>query len=259
MIVVRRIWSARALVASLIRRQFQLRYRQSFIGIAWAVVPSLATLAVGIVVFHEVAGIETGRTPYSLFALAGLVPWTFFGNSLTLGIPSVVLNMGMVTRLAFPRAVLPLSLVGVTLLDLVISIAVFIIFAFGVGFGLPATIVWFPLLLVIEIVLVVGIILLGSALNVFARDIKLAVPLVVQLWLLVTPIMYPLSSVPEALRSWYVANPMTGLVESFRSILVYGQGPDFALLVPSIVGALSIFLVGTWYFTATESRFADAI
>ena len=144
-------------------------------------------------------------------------------------------------------------------MDLIVSILIFVTFAYGLGDGLPLTALWFPLLLAIEIAFVIGVVLFGSALNVFARDVRLAVPLLVQLWLFLTPVMYPLSSVPTRMRAWYLLNPMTGLVESFRGILVYGLPPDLGLLSPAIVGALTVLVIGTSYFRATEPRFADVV
>lgn len=257
--MIRGIWSHRQLVASLIRRQFQLRYRQSFVGVLWALVPPLAVLGVGVVVFKEVVEVDTGSVSYTVFALAALAPWTFLANSVILGVPTIAESPHIVARLVFPRAVLPLSMIGVSLLDLAVSIGIFTVFAYGLGYGLPMMALWFPVLLLIELVFVVGVVLLGSALNVFARDVRLAVPLLVQLWLFLTPVLYPLSSVPTTLREWYLLNPMTGLVESFRRILVYGLPPDVGLLTPAILGAVTAFLVGSWYFGATESRFADVI
>lgn len=255
--MLRRIWSHRHLLFSLIRQQYHLRYRQSFAGLGWALVPPLATLAAATLVFHEVIGVKTPPgVPYALFALSALAPWTFFANSLILGVPSVMNAHMMVTRLAFPRAILPLSTVGTSLLDLGISGMIFVVFAYMVGDGLPTTAVWFALLVLIEVVLIVGVLLLASALNVFARDVGLAVPLVVQIWFFLTPVVYPL---PTKLRGWYLANPMTGVVESFRRVLVYGQPPDFGLLITAIAGAAGVFVIGSWYFRATESRFADVI
>jgi lipopolysaccharide transport system permease protein len=253
--VVRRIWPHRHLLFSLVRRQYHLRYRQSFAGVAWALVPPLATLGAATLVFHKVIGVNT-RGSYALFALSALAPWTFFANSLILGVPSVVNAHMMVTRLPFPRAILPLSTIGTALLDLAIAGLIFVIFAFMVGEGLHASAVWIPLLVLIEILFIAGVVLLASALNVFARDVGLAVPLLVQLWFFLTPVVYPL---PSALRGWYLANPMTGIVESFRRVLAYGQPPDFGLLLTAILGAAGVLLVGAWYFRTTESRFADVI
>lgn len=257
--MLRRVWAYRSLTASLVRRQYQLRYRQSFVGLAWALLPPLATLGVGAILFRGVMGVATDGTPYGVFAMSALVPWTFLANSVSQGVPSIVGSIQMVTKMSFPRAAIPLSLVGLSLLDLGVAGLGFVILAFASGTGLPLTAAWVPVLLLIEIPLVVGIVLLGSALNVFARDIRLAVPIVVQFWLLLTPVMYPLSEVPRELRVWFQGNPMTGLVESFRSVLVVGRAPELSILLPSIVGAVVLMVIGTWYFNATEARFADAI
>lgn len=255
----RRLWRHRDLVISLIRRQYQLRYRQTMAGFAWAIVPSLITLGAATLVFHKVARIETGAIPYPVFVFAALAPWTFFSSSLNFGVPSVIQGQAMLTRLAFPRAALPLSMVGLALVDLAVASVTFVAFAYAMGEGLPVTAVWYPGLLLIEIVLTVGIVLFTSALNVFARDVKLAAPLLVQLWLFLTPVMYPLTSVPQSLRGFYDLNPMTGLVESFRRVLLYGQPPDPAMLLPTVVGAVGVLALGSWYFAATEARFADVI
>jgi lipopolysaccharide transport system permease protein len=257
--MIGRLWSQRHLIGSLTRRQFHIRYRQSFGGILWAVVPPLATLGVGSLVFKNVAGVGSEGASYALVTVAALIPWTFFASSLTFGIPSVVSNMPMVTRLAFPRAALPLSMIGVSTIDLLVTIVIFAIVAITVGTGLPATAALLPVVLLIELALVAGLVMLGSAINVFARDIRLAVPLFVQFWLFVTPVMYPLARVPEELRPWYLANPMTGIVESAKQVLVYGQGLDPLLILPSTAGALAALAIGLWYFAGTEARFADAI
>jgi lipopolysaccharide transport system permease protein len=256
--MLRRIWPHRHLLVSLIRRQYHLRYRQSFAGIAWALVPPLATLVAAKLVFEGVLGVETD-VPYALFALSGLAPWTFFANSMILGVPSVVNGWLLVSRLPFPRAILPLSTVGISLVDFAIATLTFVVFAFAIGEGIPITVFWLPLLVLLEIVLIVGLLLLGSALNVFARDVGLAVPLFVQVWFFLTPVVYPINEVPASLRGLYLANPMTGVVESFHRVLVFGQPPDFGLLVTAVLGAIGVLLLGYWYFGATESRFADVI
>jgi lipopolysaccharide transport system permease protein len=194
-----------------------------------------------------------------MFAMAALVPWTFFMNSLLFAVPSFLSVTPILLRLSFPRAAIPLSMVGASLIDLLVSALIFVIFAFTIGNGLPATAAWFPLLVIIELFFVTGIVLLGSAMNVFARDVRLAIPVAAQLLLFVTPVMYPLSLVPHRLRPLFVANPLTGLVESFRRVLVYGRAPQPGTLMPAIIGAAVAFVIGTWYLASTESRFADVV
>lgn len=257
--MIRRIWHYRSLMLSLLRRDYQLRYRQSLAGLAWAVMPPLATLGAGFLVFNKVAGVTTSGTSYPMSVLAGLIPWTFFASSLTFGVTSVEASKPMLVRMAFPRAVLPLSLVGLSIIDLATTFILFVLFTFATGHSLPVTSFFFPVLLVIEIAFVAGVVLFGSALNVFARDVRLAVPLIVQVWLFATPVLYPLESVPSEIRSWYLLNPMTGLVDSFRRILIFGELPDMALLLPATGGAVVALVLGYWYFASTEHRFADVI
>jgi lipopolysaccharide transport system permease protein len=253
------LWTHRGLVLMIARRQFQLRYRQSAVGVIWAVAPTIGTLFAATLVFDRVVKVDTGSVPYSLFALSALAPWTFFANSLTAGVPSVAQAQTMITRLPFPVASLPIATVGTSLIDLAASTGVFLVFLLLTRTPLPATAVWFPALVGIELVLITGLVLLGSALNVFARDIKLVVPTFTQLWLLLTPVMYPLDSVPARIRPLYLLNPMTGIVESFRATLVYGRSPDPALLAPTIIEAGFLLAAGLWYFGATRRRFADVV
>jgi lipopolysaccharide transport system permease protein len=255
----RRVWSHRDLVLTLVRRQYQLRYRQSAVGVAWAIIPPVATLAVGTLVFHRVAGVESVGAPYPVFTMSGLVLWTFFASSLITGIPSVVGALPMVTRFPFPKAALPLSMIGLSFLDLVVSVVLFALIVVAYDVGLSWTALWLPILVLIEAVLVAGLVLLLSAINMFARDIKLGIPLLIQAWLLLTPVLYPLNSVPQDLRVLYTANPMTGLVENAHRVLVYGLSLDLGLLLPSLIGAVIAALWGWWYFGATENRFADVI
>jgi lipopolysaccharide transport system permease protein len=258
--MIRDLWAHRDLIVSLVRRQFQVRYRQSAMGFFWAVIPPLVTVAAATLVFRGVAKVDTGQIPYPIFAFSALVPWTFFASGLTGGVSSVVQAQQMVSRIPFPRAALPLSMVGLAFVDLFVSSVTFIAFSYATGNALPVTALWFPLLLAIEVVLTIGLTVLLSALNVFARDVKLMLPFLLQVWLLLTPVMYPLSEVPERFRDFYIANPMTGLVVSFRRILVSpGQAPDWGLLLPAILGATVATLLGLWYFATTESRFADVI
>jgi lipopolysaccharide transport system permease protein len=216
-------------------------------------------LATATLVFHRVVGVNTEHSSYAIFVLSGVIPWSFFASSLTFGIPSISGSLPMVSRFPFPRAVLPLSMLGVSLLDLVVAMALFAGFAYLFDDGIPWTAVWVPVLVLVEIALLIGLLLLGSAANVFARDLRLAVPLAVQLWLFVTPVLYPLSTVPVELRALYLANPLTGLVENFHRILVFDLGLDVQLLIPSIAGAMVLLVAGWWYFGAVETRFADVI
>jgi lipopolysaccharide transport system permease protein len=256
--MVKEIWTRRALINSLVRRTFVLRYRQSFGGVLWAIVPSLGILIAGSIVFDNGAAADGGPHPYILLTMAALVPWSLFASSITFGVPSIVQAQPMVTRLPFPKATLPIAAIGTSMIDLAISGVLFVVLSYVIGDGLPLTALWFPVLIAVEMLMIAGILLLGSAMNVFAWDIKMIVPMATQFWLLITPVMYSLESVRD-MRSLYLANPMTGIVESSRRVLVYGQPPAFDLLMPTIIGASVLLLIGMWYFSSVENRFADVI
>jgi len=229
------------------------------VGVTWAIVPPIASLATGLLVFKGIAGVKTGDEDYSVVTTAALVPWTFFASSLAAGIPSIISSSSTLTRIPFPRAALPLGTIGISMIDFALAGVIFVVIAYTQGNGLPLTALWFPALFAIELVLILGVVLVGSAMNVFARDIKLGLPLGIQLWMILTPVLYPLSSVPEGMRAFVLANPMTGLVESFRDVLVYGTVPDPGILWPTAAGAVALLFVGSWYFSAVEPRFADVV
>jgi lipopolysaccharide transport system permease protein len=214
---------------------------------------------VATLVFHRVAGVSGAGVPYAVFAMSGLVLWAFFATSLMTGIPSVVGALPMVTRFPFPRAALPISTIGLAIFDLFVSFTLFVLVGLMSGVPLSWSALWLPVLAAIEFALVGGLVLLLSAMNVFARDIKLGIPLLIQAWLFLTPVMYPLSSVPSDLRPLYSLNPMTGLIENAHRVLAYGVPPDVGLLIPSVIGAVVLLGWGLWYFAATETRFADVI
>jgi lipopolysaccharide transport system permease protein len=257
--LIKSLWSYRDLLLSLARRNYQLRYRQSVAGYVWAIVPPLLSVGVATLVFDKVAHVDTGDVPYPLFAFAALAPWTFFMNCITYASGSVVQAQGMISRIPFPKAVLPLAMSGTVLIDLGFASLTFVVYAYVTGAGLPLTALWAPLLLLLEIVLTIGIVLLVSAVNVFVRDVRLAVPFLVQALLFLTPVMYALNSVPASARPWYRLNPMAGLMESFRDVLIAGVPPQLDLLIPAIVGSIAVLIVGGWYFSAIESRFADVV
>lgn len=257
--MIRRLWEYRDLMLSLARRNYQLRYRQSIAGFVWAIAPPLISVGVATLVFDKVAHVDTGDVPYPLFAFAALAPWTFFMNSITYASGSVVQAQGMISRLAFPRAVLPLSMSITVLIDLAFASLTFIVYVYVTGARLPLTALWAPLLLLLEIALTIGIVLLVSAVNVFVRDVRLAVPFLMQALLFLTPVMYGLDSVPKSAQRWFRLNPLAGLMESFRDVLIEGRSPHLDLLIPALVGAALILVVGGWYFSAVESRFADVV
>lgn len=256
--VLRGAWSRRHLILALTYRSFQIRYRQSLVGVMWAFIPLIGTLVVGTLVFGKIAKVHTGGLPYPLFALSALVPWSFFSSAVSSGV-TVIAGNNMVANIAFPRAVLPFFQVGTSLMDLGVSVIVYFGYLAITLTFLPATALWFFPLMLLELVLISGLILLGSAMNAFARDIRILMGSVMPLWLLLTPVLYGLSSVPKNLLWLYALNPMTGITIAFRNVLGFGKPPAFLLLIPSVVISFVLLAWGTWYFGATQERFSDVV
>jgi lipopolysaccharide transport system permease protein len=240
-------------------REIRVRYKQSLLGIAWAVVqPLLLTIAFTLV-FSQLVRVDTGGVPYPLFAYSALVPWTFFATSLTFGIPSLVNNMNLVGKIYFPREILPLASIGAALLDFGAASAVFV--GMMVIYQIPVTfqVLWVIPLLAIQIILTIGLTLLGAAAIVFFRDVRFVVPLITQVWMYATPIIYPVESVPERLQPYYFINPMAGIIDGFRRALVMGEAPRLPTLAISSIIALALLLLGYAVFKRTEPVFADLI
>jgi ABC-type polysaccharide/polyol phosphate export permease len=251
------LWARRELVGTLAARDIRARYQQSILGMYWTVVNPLATAAVFTVVFSIIARVPVGQTPSAVFILSGLVPWSFFANALTNATNSLVGMAGLLTRIAFPREILPLAAILARLVDLAVSLAVLLVIMLWYRLPLSWTILLVPIPLAIELTFLLGLGFLLSAANLFYRDVGQLLAVVLSLWIFLTPVVYPLAQVPDAYRAWIALNPMTPVVSGFRSLVVEGQLPDAGPLVVSAVIALATFLVGYAAFKRLEPLFAE--
>ena len=253
------LYNYRYLVWMWILRDIKIRYKQSLLGAAWAILQPLSLMLIFTLVFSFFVRIPTDGIPYPIFAYVAILPWTLFSTSLNFGIPSLVSNMNLLTKIYFPREILPLTPVGASLFDFLIGFSFFLIFMIFYQVPVFITILWVPVLLVIQIALTIGVSLFASAINVFYRDIRFLVPLVIQLWFYATPVIYPYSAVPEWLRPVYSLNPMVGIIDSYRRVILLGQSPSLPLI--SISAGVSILLVvlAYSYFKRVEWKFADLI
>ena len=240
-------------------REIKVRYKQSLLGAAWAVLQPLSIMLVFSLVFGYLLQVPADGVPYPVFSYAALVPWTFLATSITFAVPSLVNNMNLVTKVYLPRQIFPIASVAASFVDFLIASMVFagMMLAFGVAFT-PALLA-LPLIVGIEIVLILGVVLLASAVNVFYRDIRFVVPLGMQLWMYLTPIIYPVSQVPPAAEPYFMLNPMAGLVEAYRAVTLHGRWPEWSTLGTAGLVSVAIFVAGYTYFRRTEWQFADII
>lgn len=256
---LRRLFEYRDLLLMLAVRDLKVRYRQTLLGLAWAVLQPVAFMLIFTLIFAKFGRVSSDGTPYPLFSYAGLVPWTLFSTGLTLAVNSIAANMTLVKKIYFPREVFPIGVVIGCLVDF--AVAATLVAVLMVIYRVPARaqLLWVPWLLGIEIVFLIGIGLIASAMNVFYRDVKYIVPLLVQLGMFVTPVIYSASMVPEPWRPWYMLNPMAVVVDGVRGAVLHGRAPDLThLLVATVtVGCLAILAYA--YFKRVEVKFADLI
>jgi lipopolysaccharide transport system permease protein len=254
----RELWRYRDLAYQIAARDVTVRYRQTGLGAAWAVLQPVGFMVVFSLIFGRVAGVSSDGLPYALFSLAALVPWTFFANSLLLGSESLVSNSALVSKIYFPRIFMPAGAIAAGLVDLGISLV--ILFAVVLIYGLipPVAILVLPLLVVIMLAAVLGTTAALSAVNVRYRDVKYVIPFALQMWLFATPVVYPSSLIEEPWRTLTAINPMVGVIEGFRWA-VLGTDAPLELIGISAISALVIFVAGLAYFDRVERSFADYI
>ena len=256
---IKAIWEYRELLYFLIWRDLKVRYRQSVIGVGWVILQPLMTMVVFSAVFGKFVGVPSDGLPYPIFIFSALLPWNLFASALTRGSASVVDNTQLVSKVYFPRLILPLSGVLSPVADFAVAFGILI--GMMVWFGTSPTwgILALPLLVLLAILTALAIDIWLSALNVRYRDVGYTVPFLVQIWMFISPVTYPVSLVPEKWRLLYSLNPMAGVVEGFRWALLGKQSPDFAVITASAVMMFTLLITGIVYFKHTERTFADVI
>ncbi len=255
----RELWRYRDLAGQIAVRDITVRYRQTALGGAWAVLQPIGFMVVFSLIFGQVAGVSSNGLPYPLFSLAALVPWTFFANALLLGSDSLVSNSALVSKIYFPRIFMPAGVVAAGFVDLGISITILLIIVFAWGFVPSVAILALPLLIAIAAAAALGTSAALSAINVRYRDVRYVVPFAIQMWLFLTPVVYASSSINEPWRTLSAINPMVGVVEGFRwATLGTGNAP-WDLIGISAASALVILAAGLAYFDRVERAFADYV
>jgi lipopolysaccharide transport system permease protein len=247
------------LLMNLTRREIKGRYSQSFFGAGWAVAQPLATMAVFTLVFARLGQMPSGGAPYPLFAYAALVPWFFFSNSVASGTMSLITYRNIVTKTYFPREIVPLAQIGSRLVDIAAASGLYLLLMIYYGVGVGPWGALAPVFLLLLLLCTIGVTLATSALNVFYRDINPVVQIGLQLWLYLTPVAYPLSVVPEKYRLFFLLNPLTGVVEGLRAVLVFGREPEWPVVGVSAFLILLIFASALTLFKRTDKYFADVV
>ena len=240
-------------------RTLRGRYQQSALGWFWAIVQPVATVAIFSLVFTRIVPVDTSGVPYILFSYTAVVPWTLLSSAITDMAMSLVSNMNLVGKIYFPREALPIATLLARLVDFGISFILLIILVIFYRLPIsPLGLLYLPLILLIQLALILGLGIGAAAMNVFYRDVDPLLKLIIQIWFYASPILYPVSLVPEKWRTLYFLNPMAGIIAAYRDVLIYNRVPGDYLL-PAAVISLVILVAGYWFFKRVEFQFADII
>lgn len=257
---LKELWAYRDLLYFLVRRDIRVRYAQTVVGAGWAILQPLLTMAVFTVIFGNFARIPSDGVPYATFSLAALVPWTYFATALTGATGSLVSSANLLTKVYFPRFIIPLTPVIASLVDLAVAFVMLLGIALATGQALsPTGLIVLPLMVAVMAITAAGAGCWLSALNIQYRDVKYVVPFIMQIWMFGSPIVYPASIVPESWRLLYMLNPMAGVIETFRAAILGTNPVAWSLIGMSAAGGLVLLITGTMYFTRTEQIFADVV
>jgi lipopolysaccharide transport system permease protein len=258
-IKIKELWEYRELLYFLIWRDIKVRYKQTALGVLWAIIQPVMTMVVFSIFFGKLGKLSSDGIPYPIFTFAALVPWTLFSNGLTQATGSLVASSNLIKKVYFPRLIIPVATVLAGVVDFLLSFGVLLVLM--VYYGITPTIntLWLPLFLVLTIIASLAVSLWLSALNVEYRDIRYVIPFLTQIWLFATPIAYSSTLLSEPWRTIYGLNPMVGVVEGFRWALLGTNTQPGTMAIVSAVAALILLISGAYYFRRMEKTFADTI
>jgi lipopolysaccharide transport system permease protein len=256
---LRELWEYRELLYFLVWRDIKVRYKQTALGATWAIIQPFFTMVVFSLFFGHLGKIPSDGIPYPIFSFVALVPWTFFANGLGQSSNSLVGSGTLISKVYFPRLIIPLASVFSGIVDFLLAFVVLLGMMLYYGLFPTLNVLWLPLFLLLALVTSLGVGLWLSALNVEYRDVRYVVPFITQFWLLATPIAYPSSMLHEPWRTIYGLNPMVGVVEGFRWALLKSNSAPGPMIAVSSGAALVILITGAFYFRRMEKTFADIV
>lgn len=240
-------------------RGIKARYQQTALGVSWALFTPLALTATYAVVFSVFIKVETEGIPYPIFVYTGVLPWALFASSMSLGVPSVVQNADLVSKIYFPREILPLASLGIPLMDFLAGVGVLLLLLPLFGVAITGWLLLIPILLLVQVVFTIGLLFYASALNVMLRDVGHLVPPLLLIGQFAAPIIYPVELVPEAIRPLYLLNPMAALIDSYRRLLLHGTSPAWGYVLIAAIISVALLASGYAFFKRADRDFADVI
>jgi lipopolysaccharide transport system permease protein len=255
---LKELWEYRELVYTFAMRDIKVRYKQTALGAAWAVIQPFMMMVVFTIFFGKLAKIPSEGIPYPLFSYAALLPWTLFSEGITRSTNSMITNANIMTKVYFPRLVMPISGILSPLIDFMIAFIILIAMMLYYGFVPTINIIWLPVFILLALMTSLGVGLWLSAFNVQYRDFQYTLPFLIQLWLFASPVVYPSTLLPESYRWIYGLNPMAGVIEGFRWALL-GTNPPSSMIAFSFVIVMVLLISGAYYFKRMEKTYADVV
>jgi ABC-2 type transport system permease protein/lipopolysaccharide transport system permease protein len=256
--LMKELWRARELLTTLAERDLRARYKQTYLGATWALVMPVLMMVVFTLIFHRVVKVDTQGVPYPLFSYLGLLSWGFFSSSVSSGGSSLLSNNSLLNKVYCPREVFPLYNIVVAGVDMIVASSVLVLLFIINRFMPHLTSVWVPLLFLIQLAFTMGVTLLVSSSLVYLRDLRQVVPLFLQLGLFATPIGYGMSFIPVRFQVLYsFLNPLAPVIDGYRRTVLYGQAPDWHLVIPAAISASVVLVSGYAVFKRLETHFAD--
>ena len=257
---LRALWHHRELLYLITQREIKVRYKQTALGATWAILQPFSLMLVFTVFFSYFAKMQSDGIPYPLFSYAALLPWTFFATALSFAIPSLINNSHIITKIYFPREIVPLASVMAAFADFLVAGLIFVGMLIFYGVAPTWNVLYVVPLLAVQIIFTAGVCLLLSAFTVLYRDVRFTLPLLIQIWMFATPILYPASVVPVQIRVFYMTlNPMAVIIDGYRRAIVMGQAPDLLYLTNAAVMSVTLLWLGYKYFKHLEREFADIV
>lgn len=255
---LRELWGSRELVRTLLERDLRVRYKQTVLGFGWSLAGPVVFMLVFTIFFNRAGHFATGGVPYPLFSYTALVPWSFLSEAIATGSGSLLANTSLMNKVYCPREVFPLATIAAAAFDALISAVILVVLFIIYQYPPTLSMLWVPLLVLIEIVFCLGVILVCSSVLVYLRDVRYVVPLAIQVGMFISPVVYGLSVIPARLRPFYaVANPVGPILDDFRRTLLHGQGPQWSLLGLAAAASVAWLAGGYRLFKRLEIGFAD--
>ncbi|MGH2784123.1 MAG: ABC transporter permease [Actinomycetota bacterium] len=252
------LWARRELVLALAERDLRARYKQANFGFAWSLITPIALMVVFSLFLKRIANIDTNNVPYPIFTYVGLLPWTLFSSSVSNGGQALIMNTPILKKVACPREVFPLATVVVATADMLFATVALVVLFLVYGFTPAATSYYLPLLFAVQFMFTIGMVLIVSSVMVYVRDLRHAIPLLLQVGLFATPVAYGMEMVPPSILGWYgYVNPLAPVIDGFRRTMLFNQPPDWSTFIPAAGSSFALLVLGYMLFKKLETGIAD--